>query len=76
MDVRIGVENTVKEIELELPEDADRHHVRSEIEKALEGDAVLWLTDRHGAEVAVPSGKVAYVHLGRSDGERRIGFGS
>lgn len=75
MDVRIGVVNTVKEIEVELPADADRAEIRERIESALGSEgAILWLTDRHGAEFAVPAEKVAYVQLGRADGERRIGF--
>ena len=77
MDVRIGVVHTVKEIEIELPSDADRDAIHASISEALaDDDNVLWLTDRHGAEFAIPSGKVAYVQLGRADGERRIGFGA
>lgn len=77
MDVRIGVVHTVKEIEIELAGDIDRAEVHKRIEKALEDDDnVLWLSDRHGAEFAVPSSKIAYVQLGRADGERRIGFGA
>ena len=77
MDVRIGVIHTVKEIEVELPSDADRDAVKASIDAALaDDDNTLWLTDRHGREVTVPSGKIAYVELGSPDSERRIGFGS
>jgi hypothetical protein len=77
VDVRIGVIHTVKEIDVELSSDADRHQIRTSIEHALaEADRVLWLTDRHGREVCVPSEKIAYVELGSPDSERRIGFGS
>ena len=77
MDVRIGVIHTVKEIDIELPGDADREKVHATIEAALaDDDNTLWLTDRHGREVAVPSGKIAYVELGSPDSERRIGFGA
>lgn len=77
MDVRIGVVQTVKEIEIELASDVDRADIRKRIDEALsDDDDVLWLEDRHGAEVAVPASKVAYVQLGRSEGERRIGFGA
>jgi hypothetical protein len=77
VDVRIGVIHTVKEIEVELPSDADRDAVKASIDAALaDDDNTLWLTDRHGREVAVPSGTIAYVELGSPDSERRIGFGS
>ena len=77
MDVRIGVIHTVKEIDIELPGDADRDAIRAAIDTALaDDDNTLWLTDRHGREIAVPAGKIAYVELGTPDNERRIGFGS
>ena len=77
MDVRIGVIETPKEIDVELAADADRHQIRSSIEHALaDDDRVLWLTDRNGREVCVPSAKIAYVELGSPDSERRIGFGA
>lgn len=77
MDVRIGVIQTAKEIEIELANDTDRAAVRASIDAALsDDDNVLWLTDRHGRDVAIPSSKIAYIELGRSDSERRIGFGA
>jgi hypothetical protein len=77
VDVRIGVIHTVKEIDVELPGDADRDSIRAAIDKALaDDDNTLWLTDRHGREIAVPSAKIAYVELGSPDSERRIGFGA
>lgn len=75
MDVRIGVIHTVKEIEIELPNDADHDEVRSTIAAALGGEATtLWLTDRAGKEHGVPADKIAWVEIGRADAERRIGF--
>jgi hypothetical protein len=51
--------------------------VRAAIEEALKDDArVLWLTDRHGRPIGVPAERIAYVELGRSESERRIGFGA
>ncbi len=48
----------------------------AQIDKAIsEGDTVLWLTDRRGRQIAVPVAKLAYVEVGPSDGDRRIGFG-
>jgi len=77
VDVRIGVQHTAKEIDIELPTNADRAAIRAAIDSALtNAESVLWLTDRHGRDIAVPASKIAYVELGSSDGERRIGFGA
>ena len=77
MDVRIGVIHSLKEIEVELPEEADREDIRKRVDEAVSDESkTLWLTDRFGREVAIPASKVAYVELGRPDAERRIGFGS
>jgi hypothetical protein len=78
VDVRIGIVQTPKELEVEMAEDADRDKILADIEKALSGsdDAVLWLTDRRGRRVAVPVAKVAYVEVGAPSHERRVGFGA
>ena len=77
MDVRIGVIHTMKEIDVELPNDADPDEIRKSIDAALsDGSAVLWLTDRHGRQVGVASERIAYVELGSPESDRRIGFGS
>ena len=76
MDVRIGIVQTVKELEVELADDADRDAVMADIDKALGGDGVLWRTDKKGRRVGVPSSKVAYVEIGAPTSERRVGFGA
>lgn len=77
MDVRIGVLHTMKEIEVELPSDTDRDGLKAQITEVLaDDDKTLWLHDRHGKDVAIPSAKIAYVELGTADSERRIGFGA
>ena len=77
MDVRIGITQTPKELEVEMPDDTDRDTVVAEIEKLLTtGDGVLWLTDRKGRRVGVPVVKVAYVEVGAPISERRVGFGA
>ncbi|MGH9087857.1 MAG: DUF3107 domain-containing protein [Acidimicrobiales bacterium] len=77
MDVRIGIVQTPKELEVELGDDADRDRVLADIEGALGGDdAVLWLTDRRGRRVGVPVAKVAYVEVGAPATDRRVGFGA
>jgi hypothetical protein len=77
VDVRIGVTYTGKELEVELPDDADRDEISKAVDAAVAGDTpMLWLTDRKGKTVGVPSEKIAYVELGRSASERRVGFGA
>lgn len=76
MDVRIGIVQSMKELDIELPDDADRDTVLSDIETALAGDGtILWLTDRKGRQVGVPVGKVAYVEVDPPSSDRRVGFG-
>jgi hypothetical protein len=76
MDIRIGIVQSMKEIEVELPEDANRDEVMKEVEAALGGDTVLWLTDRKGRRVGVPASRIAYVELGTPASDRVVGFGT
>lgn len=75
MDVRIGVTQAPRELTVEV-DDGDRDDLKARVEAALTGATdVLWLTDKRGRDVGVPSAKIAYVELGSADGDRRIGFG-
>ena len=76
MDVRIGVTQAPRELNIELAEDVDRDDLKSRVEAALAGSSdVLWITDKRGKDVAIPSAKIAYIELGSADSDRRIGFG-
>ncbi len=76
VDVRIGVTQAPRELNIELADDADRDELKARVEAALAGASdVLWLLDKRGKDVGVPSAKIAYIELGSSDGDRRIGFG-
>jgi hypothetical protein len=75
VDVRIGVTQAPRELTVEVPDD-EHDAIRAKIEAALSGAAdVLWITDKRGRDVGVPSAKIAYVEVGTADGDRRIGFG-
>lgn len=75
MDVRIGVTYSVREIEVQLDDATDRATVRAQVDEVLASkDKVLWLTDKKGREVGVPSGKIAFVELGAAEDERAFGF--
>ena len=71
MEVRIGVIYTAKEIEVEVTDETDRDAVEASV---AQGSGMLWLTDRRGRRVGVPSDKLAYVDIGAVAGERRVGF--
>ncbi len=75
MDVRIGVTNTMREIDLDVDDSIERDQLKDHIEKALSSDdGVLWIADKKGREVAIPSSKVAYVEIGSPADGRTIGF--
>ena len=75
MDVRIGVTQAPRELTVEIPDD-ERDDAIKAVEAALNGDVdVLWLTDKRGKRIGVPTAKLAYVEVGTNDGDRRIGFG-
>lgn len=77
MDVRIGVTQAAREITLELEDDAKtRDDLKKAVDAALTGAVdTLWVTDKRGRQVGVPSAKLAYVDIGSSDTDRRMGFG-
>jgi hypothetical protein len=74
VDVRIGVKNSPKELEVILADDTDGDAVREHIDSAFSDGGTLWLTDRRGRQYGVPVDKVAYVEIGATDQGRRIGF--
>lgn len=77
MELRIGVTQSPKEIEVDLGDDGDPEVVTKLVESALSGEVgVLWLTDRKGRRVGVPAAKLAYVEIGSPADERRVGFGA
>ncbi len=77
MDIRIGVTQSPRELSFELPDDTNAALLYEQVDKALTGElTVLWLSDKKGKRLGVPTAKIAYVEVGAPDGERRIGFGS
>ncbi len=76
MDVRIGLTQTPKELEVNLEEGTDPAAVRQQVDAALGEGTTLWFTDRRGRQIGIPAAKLAYVEIGSPSDERRIGFGS
>ena len=77
MDIRIGVTQAPREIALELEDDEKtRTSFKSAVDDALAGKSpTLWIVDKRGRDIAIPSAKIAYVEVGSPDSDRRIGFG-
>ncbi len=74
MDIRIGVTQSVKELELEL-DDTARAQVQADIAAALAAEAgMLWLTDKKGRTVGIPAAKIGYIEIGGPTEERKVGF--
>ena len=71
MDVRIGMQNVSREIQIETDDSAD--DVAKAVKAALES-GTLELADSKGRRVIVPTASLAYVELGE-ESKRRVGFG-
>jgi hypothetical protein len=77
VDVRIGVLQSPRELEIELPDGTDPDTITAQLKDALaDASGVLWLTDRRGRKVGVPGARIAYVEVNSGAEERRVGFGS
>jgi DNA-binding MurR/RpiR family transcriptional regulator len=75
MEVKIGVIYSAKELSVEL-DGGKADDVVAAVEDALKGGApVIWLTDKKGRRVGVPTDKVAYVEVAEEDATKRVGFG-
>jgi hypothetical protein len=75
VDLRIGVTHVARELTVEMADDTDADALRDDIEAALAGEGVLWLTDRTGRRTGIPVEKLAYIEIGSPE-SRRIGFAS
>lgn len=73
MEIKIGVQQTAREIALESdlsPEDID-----AAVRKAIADGGILSLEDDKGRRVIVPADRIAYVEISAAT-SRRVGFGT
>jgi len=76
VDVRIGLVHSLRELEVELPDDTDAEALRTQVDEAMrDEDSVLWLVDRKGANFGIAAGKITFIQLGTGSEKGRIGFG-
>ena len=73
MDIKIGVQDTPREITIESAQTPAE--VTAAIESAIASGGLLTLTDERGRTVLVPAAKIAYVEIGPAS-TRKVGFGS
>lgn len=71
MEIKIGVQNVMREIVIETDESASE--VTARIEAAASGGTLV-LTDTKGRTVLVPATALGYVEIGEEE-QRRVGFG-
>lgn len=77
MDIRIGVSQHPREIEVEVADGTSADELVAMVEAAIEkASGMLWFSDRRGRKIGVPSSKLAYVELDTSAETRRVGFGA
>jgi len=77
MEIRIGIQQSVRELMVEIDDEKAQAKAKSAAEAALTGKTeVFSLVDNRGREVIVASAKLAYVEFGAPEGSRKLGFGS
>ena len=72
MNVRIGIADASREVELEVENPAD---LEAEIAKAFGNDTLIfWVTDTEGHRIGIPIARIAYVEI-ISEARPSVGFG-
>ena len=74
MNIRIGVTQTPKELEVELDDDEGAKAVEALIKAVKDETAMVWLADKKGRRIGVPTSKLAWVEVGPHSDGRRVGF--
>lgn len=74
MQVRIGIVQSPKEIDIDLDDSEDGAAVVEQITEAMSNQGMLWLTDKRGRKIGVSTERIAYVEVGTDGGERHVGF--
>ena len=75
MEIRIGVTYSPKELEIEMDDDSAGDALIEQISASVgEEGSMLWLTDKKGRRVGIPTSKLSYVEIGAPRSDRRVGF--
>ena len=77
MEIRIGVIQSPREIEIDMGDDVDSEKLIEDIQEAMGADSeanMLWFTDRRGKRFGVVTERLAYVEVGATGEQRHVGF--
>lgn len=75
MEVRIGIVNAPTEVKVDMDDEMSADQIRALIDESVAaGQGLVWLTDRKGRQTGFPADRIAYVELGLSGDDTRIGF--
>ena len=71
MNVRIGISNTDKLIELEV---GDLKAFKKEVERAVADGGLGWFIDSKGRSVGIPAGNIAFIEVEDTEESQTVGF--
>ena len=71
MEVRIGVQDSSREVIFETKSTSDQ--ITKEIENAVKNKNLLSLVDEKGKKILIPGDRITFVELGAPE-QRRVGF--
>jgi hypothetical protein len=71
MEVRIGVQDSAREVVFETKASADE--ITKEIENAVKNKTLVSLVDDKGRKILIPGDRLTFVELGAPE-QRRVGF--
>lgn len=73
MEVRIGIQNSPREVSLDS--DSEPDEIAELIAEAWAANKMVTLADSRGSRIIIPTDKIAYVELGPPS-KPRVGFGA
>jgi hypothetical protein len=73
VEIKIGVQQTAREIALESDQSPD--DIDAAVRKAIADGGILTLEDDKGRRIMVPADRLAYVEISPAT-SRRVGFGT
>lgn len=73
MEIVIGVQHMGRELRLEVEEKAK--DIRKAVDDAVDKERkMIWVTDKRGRQIGVPTEKLAYVEIAAEKSDRAVGF--